>query len=359
MDYSLLAGGLTLALIILPTIIRATEESILAVPDSLREAGLALGAGKARTVFKVVLPAAMSGIVTSIILSIGRIVGESAALIYTAGAVPYTPSGYLDQGSSFAVMMWMFAGEGMVCGQRLRNRVYTYDFRGALESAGDALRKKIQKKTGNCKMSIRYLFGKKKAYTDAATKTKEKTTGSKARSISDFAFDGDVAVKTENLDLFYGEMQALKHIDMTVPTRKVTALIGPSGCGKSTLLRTFNRMNDLVEGCKVSGSVKNRRHGRLSNKRKSHRAAQKRGHGISKAQSLSHEYLRQRGFRPPQLRYKKQGGAGLHSGNVAQTGCYVGRIEGQTGQKRARHFGRAAAAAVHCAGACGQPRRFC
>ena len=105
-------------------------------------------------------------------------------------------------------------------------------------------------------MSIRYLFGKKKAYTDAATKTKEKTTGSKARSISDFAFDGDVAVKTENLDLFYGEMQALKHIDMTVPTRKVTALIGPSGCGKSTLLRTFNRMNDLVEGCKVSGSVK-------------------------------------------------------------------------------------------------------
>ena len=63
-------------------------------------------------------------------------------------------------------------------------------------------------------------------------------------------------MKTENLDLFYGEMQALKHIDMTVPTRKVTALIGPSGCGKSTLLRTFNRMNDLVEGCKVSGSVK-------------------------------------------------------------------------------------------------------
>lgn len=105
-------------------------------------------------------------------------------------------------------------------------------------------------------MSIRYLFGKKKAYTDAETKTKEKTTVSKARSISDFAFDGDVAVKTENLDLFYGEMQALKHIDMTVPTRKVTALIGPSGCGKSTLLRTFNRMNDLVEGCKVSGSVK-------------------------------------------------------------------------------------------------------
>ena len=82
-------------------------------------------------------------------------------------------------------------------------------------------------------MSIRYLFGKKKAYTDAATKTKEKTTGSKARSISDFAFDGDVAVKTENLDLFYGEMQALKHIDMTVPTRNLSFFFtsnSPSFC---------------------------------------------------------------------------------------------------------------------------------
>lgn len=113
LGYSLLSGGLTLALIILPTIIRSTEESIRAVSDSLREASLALGAGKARTIFKVVLPAAMSGIVTSIILSIGRIVGESAALIYTAGAVPYMPHSYLDEGSSFAVMMWMFAGEGL------------------------------------------------------------------------------------------------------------------------------------------------------------------------------------------------------------------------------------------------------
>ena len=151
MDYSLLAGGLTLALIILPTIIRATEESILAVPDSLREAGLALGAGKARTIFKVVLPAAMSGIVTSIILSIGRIVGESAALIYTAGAVPYTPSGYLDQGSSFAVMMWMFAGEGMYVDSAYATACILMIFVALLNLLVTLCERKFRKKQGIAK----------------------------------------------------------------------------------------------------------------------------------------------------------------------------------------------------------------
>lgn len=110
---SLLSGSLTLVLIILPTIIRSTEESLMAVPDALREGSFALGASKVRTIFKIVLPCALKGILTSIILSIGRIVGESAALIYTAGAVPYMPNGYLSEGSSFTVMMWMFASEGI------------------------------------------------------------------------------------------------------------------------------------------------------------------------------------------------------------------------------------------------------
>lgn len=113
MGYSILAGGLTLTIIILPTIIRSTEESLLAVPENIREGSFALGAGKVRTIFKLVLPSALNGIVTAILLSIGRIVGESAALIYTAGAVAYTPSSIMDPGSSFAVMMWMFAGEGL------------------------------------------------------------------------------------------------------------------------------------------------------------------------------------------------------------------------------------------------------
>lgn len=114
---NILAGSLTLVLIILPSIIRQTEETLMSIPPSLREGSLALGASKVRTIFKIVLPCGFSGIITAIILSIGRIVGESAALIYTSGAVRYMPSGYFSAGSSFAVMMWMFSSEGLYINQ--------------------------------------------------------------------------------------------------------------------------------------------------------------------------------------------------------------------------------------------------
>ncbi len=111
--YSLLAGSIVLALMVLPTIIRSVEQSLSEVPDSMREASYALGAGKVRTIFLVVLPCALAGIVTSIILSIGRIVSESAALIFTAGSVIDMPSSYLSPGSSFSVFMWAFMSEGL------------------------------------------------------------------------------------------------------------------------------------------------------------------------------------------------------------------------------------------------------
>ncbi|MBQ8658702.1 MAG: phosphate ABC transporter permease subunit PstC [Clostridia bacterium] len=108
---SLFAGALTLSLMILPTVIRSVEESLLAVQNSVREGSLALGATKVRTIFKVVLPSALSGVVTAIILSVGRIVSESAALIFTAGSLPMVPSSPLDSGSTFAVLMYNFTAE--------------------------------------------------------------------------------------------------------------------------------------------------------------------------------------------------------------------------------------------------------
>ena len=84
--FSLLSGGVTLAIMILPLILRTTEEALMSVPDSYREGSFGLGAGKLRTVFRVILPSALPGVLAGIILSIGRIVGESAALIYTAGS---------------------------------------------------------------------------------------------------------------------------------------------------------------------------------------------------------------------------------------------------------------------------------
>ncbi len=115
MGYSLLAGSLTMTLVVLPTIIRSVEESLIAVPDSLREASLALGASKFQTIWKVVLPQALAGILTASILSIGRIIGESAALIYTAGTAQLMPrAGYMSSGGTFAVFIYTNATEGKV-----------------------------------------------------------------------------------------------------------------------------------------------------------------------------------------------------------------------------------------------------
>ena len=114
MGYSIVAGGMTLSLIILPTIVRSVEQSLSEVPDSMREASYALGAGKLRTVFVVVLPQALRGIITSIILSVGRIVSESAALIFTVGsAATYVPTGFSDSAASLSVLVWKFMSNGL------------------------------------------------------------------------------------------------------------------------------------------------------------------------------------------------------------------------------------------------------
>ena len=94
--YSLLAGALTLSIMVLPVIMRTTEEALLAVPHSFREGSFGLGAGKLRTIFKIVLPSAGPGILAGVILAIGRMVGETAALIYTAGTVAEIPSSIMS-----------------------------------------------------------------------------------------------------------------------------------------------------------------------------------------------------------------------------------------------------------------------
>lgn len=116
-SYSLLSGALTLAIMVLPLILRTTEEALLAVPDSYREGSLALGAGKLRTVMKVVLPHASGGIFAGIILATGRIVGETAALIYTAGTVAQFAVNPMSSGSTLAVHVYVLSGEGLHVGE--------------------------------------------------------------------------------------------------------------------------------------------------------------------------------------------------------------------------------------------------
>lgn len=112
-SYSMLAGTLTLAIMILPLIMRTTEEALKAVPDMYREGSYGLGAGKLRTVFRIVLPPAVPGILSGVILGIGRIVGETAALIYTAGTITGVASGLFSSGRTLSVHMYALLSEGL------------------------------------------------------------------------------------------------------------------------------------------------------------------------------------------------------------------------------------------------------
>ncbi|MGI6168089.1 MAG: phosphate ABC transporter permease PstA [Christensenellales bacterium] len=116
-SWSLLAGALTLSIMVLPTIIRSTEEALKAVPDAYREGSFALGTGKLRTVFRIILPSAAPGILAAVILSIGRIVGETAAVILTAGTVAKIPSSLMQSGRTLSVHMYLLAKEGIDFGQ--------------------------------------------------------------------------------------------------------------------------------------------------------------------------------------------------------------------------------------------------
>lgn len=113
MSYSLIAGILTVAIMVLPTVLRTTEEALLAVPVSYREGSFGLGAGKLRTVFRIVLPSAIPGILSGVILATGRIAGETAALIYTAGTVAELPNNLLSSGRTLAVHMYVLSQEGL------------------------------------------------------------------------------------------------------------------------------------------------------------------------------------------------------------------------------------------------------
>ena len=115
--YSLIAGAFTISIMILPLIMRTTEEALKSVPDSFREGSFGLGAGKLRTVFRIVLPSAVPGILAGVILAIGRIVGETAALIYTAGTVANVPDSVMGSGRTLAVHMYNLASEGLYMDQ--------------------------------------------------------------------------------------------------------------------------------------------------------------------------------------------------------------------------------------------------
>ena len=143
--YSILAGAATLAIMVLPLIMRTTEEALLAVPDTYREASFGLGAGKLRTIFVVILPSAVPGIFSGVILSIGRIVGETAALMYTAGTVAELPDSVMSSTRTLSVHMYSLASEGLYVNQAYATAVVLLVIVLAINWLSGKIARKIKK----------------------------------------------------------------------------------------------------------------------------------------------------------------------------------------------------------------------
>lgn len=143
--YSMIAGVLTLTMMVLPTIIRTTEEALLAVPDSYREGSFGLGAGKLRTIFKIILPAAVPGILSGVILAIGRIVGETAALIYTSGTVAEMSTSLMDSARTLSVHLYCLLSEGLFTNQAYATAVVLLVLVVGINALSNFIAKKLAK----------------------------------------------------------------------------------------------------------------------------------------------------------------------------------------------------------------------
>ena len=146
--YSILAGAFTLSIMVLPTIMRTTEEALIAVPDSYREGSYGLGAGKLRTIVKTILPSAMPGILAGVILAIGRIVGETAALIYTAGSTTGLVDGVMSSGRTLTIHMYMLANEGLHTNQAWGTAVVLLVLVLGINTLSSFIAKKLSSKKG-------------------------------------------------------------------------------------------------------------------------------------------------------------------------------------------------------------------
>lgn len=149
---SLMAGACTLAIMVLPVVMRTTEEALLAVPESYRQGGFALGAGRVRTVFCCVLPSALPGIVGGVLLALGRCVGEVAALLFTAGSVAQIPDfagqgvfALFDSCRTLAVHMYVLASEGLHMNETYATAVVLLVLIVLLNAAANFAAKKLKR----------------------------------------------------------------------------------------------------------------------------------------------------------------------------------------------------------------------
>ena len=248
-NVSLIAGWFTLGLMILPVIITASEESLRAVPKGLREGSLALGATSWQTIRKNVLPYAMPGILTSSILGIARVAGETAPIMFTAAyamrdEMPWQVPKWTDfffQGV-MALPYHIYVVSSKIPQNEYTERVqygtaFVFLVVVMLIALASIVLRERQKET---LIMVDVMEPPQTIREQMPPQTLEPAANGTEKL--------QVMIDVREVDFAYGDNKVLHNISLQMPARAVTAFIGPSGCGKTTLLRCINRMNDLVDG---------------------------------------------------------------------------------------------------------------
>ena len=337
--FSAPAGGIALALLMLPTILLTAEEAIKLVPPRMREAAIGMGATQTQVVTKVVLPTALPGILTGVMLAVARAAGETAPLLFTALfsdylAQPHTP---------ISARSWRPDGaDGLAGGADLQ--LLRSPFENQIEIAWAASLVAGRHRPGDQHRRAK-LLAKRTSSNPMSEDLDVMQPSNRQRPTAPRSRVRRHVHRLQHQGLYYGNFKAVRDTHLQIKKNTITAFIGPSGCGKSTVLRCINRMNDLVRGFRFEGHIHFRGKDIYDSKRRSGGRAPLHRHGVPAAQPVRDEHLSQRGLRPAAQRLpgqpRREGRAG-----AARRGP-VGRGQGQARNERPVAFGRPAAAAVH------------
>ena len=235
--FSAIAGALALAVIVIPVVLRTTEDMLLLVPNPLREAASALGLPRSLVIKRIAYRAARSGLITGVLLATARVAGETAPLLFTALSNQFF-SLEPDQ------------DHGQPAGHHQQFRAEPLRL---LEAAGLERRAADHAHRARPEHRARACWPPRKPQNERSVRLRKRIRAGRFRRRR--CPKRSPKVTARNLNFYYGDHHALKNINLTLGTNRVTAFIGPSGCGKSTLLRIFNRMYDLYPGQRAEGQV--------------------------------------------------------------------------------------------------------
>ena len=280
---NVIAGGLTVAALVLPIVIITSAEALRAVPLNIREAGYGVGASRWQVTWGLVLPAAFPGVLTGIVLSLSRALGETAPLIL-AGAV----LGSFSSGNADLVRHPPGSLHGATHGglsldhAAARSEFRQLAARGHDRAARHHLRRQRRRPS---------TFG---TATQGAGDGRRRPRCARTRRRRRRP---EPVIRLEDVSLFYGAFRAVRDVPTHSRRTRITAIIGPSGCGKSTLLRSINRMNDLVPASALEGRIAVPWRGPVRPRRRSRRGPPAHRDGVPEGQPVPQVDLRQRRLR--------------------------------------------------------------